>query len=89
MRGYKAAHGIEETWHAGERVMVCISASPTSTHLIRAALEAIAFEVRDVVDVMAAESAATAGAGAQAGADPALRVDGTLARPEKSHFHHH
>jgi two-component system sensor histidine kinase KdpD len=37
MRGYRAAHGIEETWHAGERVMVCVSPSPTSAHLIRAA----------------------------------------------------
>ncbi len=37
MRGYKAAHGIEETWHAGERVMVCVSPSPGSAHLIRAA----------------------------------------------------
>src|SRR5580698_8725123 len=37
MRGYKAAHGIEETWHTGERVLVCISASPHSALLIRAA----------------------------------------------------
>ncbi len=37
MRGYKAAHGIEQTWHAGERVLVCISASPHSKQLIRAA----------------------------------------------------
>jgi len=37
MRGYKAAHGIEESWHTGERVIVCISASPTSARLIRAA----------------------------------------------------
>ncbi|MGH7440642.1 MAG: ATP-binding protein [Polyangiaceae bacterium] len=37
MRGYKASHGIEETWHAGERVMVCVSGSPNSAHLIRAA----------------------------------------------------
>jgi two-component system sensor histidine kinase KdpD len=36
MRGYKAAHGIEETWHTGERVLVCISASPHSALLIRA-----------------------------------------------------
>ncbi len=36
-RGYKAAHGIEETWHTGERVLVCISASPHSALLIRAA----------------------------------------------------
>jgi len=37
MRGYKAAHGIEETWHAGERVLVCVSPSPHSARLIRAA----------------------------------------------------
>jgi two-component system sensor histidine kinase KdpD len=37
MRGYKAAHGIEESWHTGERVLVCISASPNSSRLIRAA----------------------------------------------------
>jgi len=37
MRGYKAAHGIHETWHAGERVLVCISPSPHSSRLIRAA----------------------------------------------------
>jgi two-component system sensor histidine kinase KdpD len=37
MRGYKAAHGIEESWHAGERVLVCVSASPHSARLVRAA----------------------------------------------------
>jgi two-component system sensor histidine kinase KdpD len=37
MRGYKAAHGIETTWHAGERVLVCVSASPHSGRLVRAA----------------------------------------------------
>jgi two-component system sensor histidine kinase KdpD len=37
MRGYKAAHGIEETWHTGERVVVCVSPSPHSARLIRAA----------------------------------------------------
>ncbi len=37
MRGYKAAHGIQETWQAGERVLVCISPSPHSSRLIRAA----------------------------------------------------
>jgi two-component system sensor histidine kinase KdpD len=37
MRGYKAAHGIEETWHTGERVLVCISASPHSALLVRSA----------------------------------------------------
>jgi len=41
----------------------------TRAHLIRAALEAIAFEVRDVVDVMTAEAAARSGAAA-------MRVDG-------------
>lgn len=37
MRGYKAAHGIVETWHTGERVLVCVSPSPHSARLIRAA----------------------------------------------------
>jgi two-component system sensor histidine kinase KdpD len=37
MRMYKAAHGIEETWHAGERVLVCVSPSPHSARLVRAA----------------------------------------------------
>ncbi len=37
MRGYKAAHGIVETWHTGERVLVCVSASPNSLRLVRAA----------------------------------------------------
>jgi glycerol kinase len=43
----------------------------TRAHLIRAALEAIAFEVRDVIDVMTAEAGERA-----AGTGPALRVDG-------------
>jgi glycerol kinase len=61
----------------------------TRAHLIRAALEAIAFEVRDVVDVMTAEAAGLGSAGpAGPGADPAgpagpgaapLRVDGGAA----------
>ncbi len=37
MRGYKAAHGIEETWHTGERVLVCVSPSPHSPLLVRSA----------------------------------------------------
>jgi two-component system sensor histidine kinase KdpD len=37
MRGYKAAHGIEEAWHTGERIVVCISPSPHSARLTRAA----------------------------------------------------
>jgi two-component system sensor histidine kinase KdpD len=37
MRGYKAAHGIEESWHTGERVLVCVSASPSAARLLRAA----------------------------------------------------
>ena len=37
MRGYKAAHGIQETWHTGERVLVCVSPSPHSARLVRAA----------------------------------------------------
>jgi two-component system sensor histidine kinase KdpD len=37
MRGYKAAHGIEQTWPTAERVLVCISPSPYSARLVRAA----------------------------------------------------
>jgi len=37
MRGYKAAHGIEESWHTGERVLVCVSPSPHSASLVRSA----------------------------------------------------
>jgi len=48
----------------------------TRAHLIRAALEAIAFEVRDVVDVMTAETAsAPTGHGTTAAAG-AMRADG-------------
>jgi len=47
----------------------------TRAHLARATLEAIAFEVRDVVDVMTAEAGSL---GNRAGADP-LRVDGGAA----------
>jgi two-component system sensor histidine kinase KdpD len=37
MRGYKAAHGIQESWHTGERILVCVSPSPHSARLVRAA----------------------------------------------------
>jgi glycerol kinase len=71
--------------------MFGLTRGTTRAHLIRAALEAIAFEVRDVIDVMTAESAARAadgvgvgepagdgvGVGEPAGGSlPALRVDG-------------
>jgi glycerol kinase len=60
--------------------MFGLTRGTTRAHLVRAALEAIAFEVRDVIDVMTAESAARAGVSSSpAGADgavPALRVDG-------------
>jgi len=36
-QGYKAAHGIDQTWRTSERVLVCVSASPSSAQLIRAA----------------------------------------------------
>jgi glycerol kinase len=50
----------------------------TRAHLVRATLEAIAFEVRDVMDAMAADAAATADSSATDLA-PALRVDGGAA----------
>jgi two-component system sensor histidine kinase KdpD len=37
MRGYKQAHGIDKTWHTGERVLVCVSPSPNSAQLLRGA----------------------------------------------------
>jgi two-component system sensor histidine kinase KdpD len=37
MRGYKLAHGIEPSWHATERILVCVSPSPHSARLVRAA----------------------------------------------------
>jgi glycerol kinase len=54
----------------------------TRAHLARATLEAIAFEVRDVVDVMTAEAAAIAPAmtdGREAESSAPLRVDGGAA----------
>jgi two-component system sensor histidine kinase KdpD len=37
MRRYKEAHGIESTWAATERVLVCVSPSPSSARLVRGA----------------------------------------------------
>ena len=37
MRHYKAAHGIDESWHAGERVLVCVSPAPSAARLVRSA----------------------------------------------------
>ncbi len=49
-------------WDPSARgAMFGLTRGTTRAHLIRAALEAIAFEVRDVVDVMTAEAAARAG----------------------------
>jgi two-component system sensor histidine kinase KdpD len=36
MRGYREAHGIQGTWPAGERILVCIGPNPASQRLIRA-----------------------------------------------------
>lgn len=37
MRRYREEHGIEGTWSVGERLLVCVSPSPASGPLIRAA----------------------------------------------------
>jgi len=37
MRRYKEAHGIQGTWAATERVLVCVSPSPSSARLVRGA----------------------------------------------------
>jgi glycerol kinase len=61
-------------WDPSARgAMFGLTRGTTRAHLLRAALEAIAFEVRDVVDVMTAEGG---GAPAGAGGGAALRVDG-------------
>ncbi len=53
-----------------------ITRGTTRAHLVRATLEAITFEVRDVFDVMVATGEHTGSAGGAPGAGPALRVDG-------------
>jgi glycerol kinase len=70
-------------WDPSARgAMFGLTRGTTRAHVIRAALEAIAFEVRDVVDVMTAEAAARAeladahGAASGAAGVSALRVDG-------------
>ena len=76
-------------WDPSARgAMFGLTRGTTRAHLVRAALEAIAFEVRDVVDVMTAEAErcepapAATGGDAAAGSDAAgsarqvLRVDG-------------
>ncbi|WP_394847322.1 sensor histidine kinase KdpD [Pendulispora brunnea] len=37
MQHYKREHGIERVWPVGERVLVCVSPSPTSARLVRGA----------------------------------------------------
>ena len=37
MRVYKTAHGIERTWATRDRILVCVSPSPASAHLVRGA----------------------------------------------------
>ncbi len=37
MRLYKTEHGIQRVWQTAERVLVCVSASPSSARLVRAA----------------------------------------------------
>ena len=66
-------------WDPSARgAMFGLTRGTTRAHLIRAALEAIAFEVRDVFDVMTAEAAARADVDGAAPEDAAtaLRVDG-------------
>jgi len=69
-------------WDPGARGAIFgLTRGTTRAHLARATLEAIAFEVRDVADIMAAEAAASRGPGPadiRTSAD-ALRVDGGAA----------
>ena len=70
---------------AARGAMFGLTRGTTRAHLIRATLEAITFEVRDVMDVMAAEAgladggllaAGSVAGGSVAGGQLALRVDG-------------
>jgi len=36
MQSYRRLHGIDRTWAAGERILVCVSPSPASARLVRA-----------------------------------------------------
>ncbi len=56
--------------------MFGLTRGTTRAHLVRAALEAITFEVRDVFNVMAAETAGQAADGPAVSAAAPLRVDG-------------
>jgi glycerol kinase len=63
-------------WDPGARgAMFGLTRGTTRAHLVRAALEAIAFEVRDVVDLMTAEAASEAITD-QEGPGLVLRADG-------------
>lgn len=35
VRAYRAAHGVADTWPAGERILVCVGPAPSSGRLIR------------------------------------------------------
>jgi glycerol kinase len=61
---------------AARGAMFGLTRGTTRAHLVRAALEAIAFEVRDVVDVMTAEAAVRGDGAGPTDGHPALRVDG-------------
>ncbi|MGD0674581.1 MAG: sensor histidine kinase KdpD [Polyangiaceae bacterium] len=37
MRHYKAEHGIQRVWATADRILVCVSSSPSSARLVRAA----------------------------------------------------
>jgi len=64
-------------WDPSARgAMFGITRGTTGAHLVRAALEAIAFEVRDVIDVMTAEIAALTGQTHWGNGARALRADG-------------
>ncbi len=72
-------------WDPSARgAMFGLTRGTTRAHLIRAALEAIAFEVRDVVDVMTAEAAARADRPDEPGTGAADGSGATAAGPSDS-----
>jgi two-component system sensor histidine kinase KdpD len=64
MQDYRRDHAIENTWPAAERILVCVSPSPLSVRLVRAARR-MAVGLRAEWIVLSIETPATLAAGAE------------------------
>ena len=65
-------------WQSDARgLLIGLSGHTTKAHIVRAALEGVAFQARELLDAMAGD-AGTAGRAGEAGPPPPLRVDGGM-----------